>query len=169
MDAARDGDLRGRNIADGHGHKARTDAAACIKRLLGVRHRGHARHSRAHHNANPVGLGFDGKTTALQCLLRRSIGKLHERVHGARKRLGHVIGRIEILQLSCNLYGQIRRIKARDRANTATAFDQRIPIGGYSYADRRDRPHAGDYQCFFFHASSPFLISPEICSSPRRP
>ena len=156
VDAVGDRDLRRGNIADGHGHKARADAVACVKRGLGVCNRGHAVHRRSHHDADTVGLGLDCKAAVRQRFLRCGKRELHERVHRARKRFGHEVGRLKVLELGRNLHRQGGCVKPRDPADAALAADQRLPIVVHADADRRNRPHTCYDQSFLFHASSPF-------------
>ena len=145
-DAVGDGNLRGGNVADGHGHKARADALARVIGGLRACDCGHAVHGRAHDDADPVGVCCDVQTAVAQRFLGRDKRILHERVHGAREGLGHVGGRVEVLELGCNLYGQVGCVKAGDAADAALARGQRLPIGRNAHPDRGDRAHAGNYK-----------------------
>ena len=67
-----------------------------------------------------------------------------------RMEQGVVFGR-SLLGYTCLLYtsGQAGCVETGDRAYTAAAGLERLPVGGDPDADGRYRAHAGDYQCFF--------------------
>ena len=157
-DAMRNGDLRGGDVADGHRHEAGADAVARVERGLCLRDRGHAIHRRTHHDADAVGLARNRKPAVPERLLRGSESELHEGVHRARERLGHVVDGGETLQLGRDLHGQAGCVETGDRAYTAAAGLERLPVGGDPDADGRYRAHAGDYQCFFCHTHSSISI-----------
>ena len=158
MNAVRDSDLRGSNVADGHRNEARADALALIEGRLRLRNGRYAIHGGAHDDADAVGLALDGNAAVRDGLLRRDESELHERVHRARERLRHIGGRIEILELRRDLHGHFTCIKARDFAHTARSFLERVPVFADADADRRHGAHAGDDQIVLFHDCSPFII-----------
>ena len=158
VNAVRDSDLRGSDVADGHRNEARTDALALIEGSLRLRNGGNAVHRGTHDDADAVGLALDAQTAVRDCLLGGDEGELHERVHRARERFRHIGGRIEILELRRDLHGHFRCVKARDFAHTARSFLERVPVFADADADRCHGAHAGDDQIVLFHDCSPFII-----------
>ena len=92
-------------LPNGHRHKARADALACVERSLRLCNGGNAVHCSAHDDADTVAFALDGQLTVLESLLGRNKGKLHERVHRAGQRFRHVGSGIEVLQLCRDLHG----------------------------------------------------------------
>ena len=148
-------DLGSSDVADGHRHKARADALACVERSLRLCNGGNAVHCSAHDDADTVAFALDGQLTVLESLLGRNKGKLHERVHRAGQRFRHVGSGIEVLQLCRNLHGQLGCIKAGNFSYTALSLHQCGPVCVHTNTDRRNSAHTGDDQFLFFHACSP--------------
>ena len=155
VDAVRNGDLCGSDVADGHRHKTRTDALARVECRLRLRNGRYAVHRSAHDNADTVAFALDGQLAVLESLLGCNKGKLHERVHRAGQRLRHVGRRIEVLQLSRDLHRQLGCVKTGDLSHTALSLHQRGPVCVHANTDRRNSAHTGDDQFLFFHACSP--------------
>ena len=79
---------------------------------------------------------------------------MHICVCAARLTLLHILSRVEVLDLSTQLYLEIGHIKLGDRADAAFAGLERFPKRRHVIADRSDSAHAGDYYTFHIFAPS---------------
>src|SRR5262249_3226500 len=70
--------------------------------------------------------------------------KLSKALHALGGLAVHVVGRIEALDLGCNLHRQPLGIEGSDAACTALARQQARPVFVDAIADWSDRPQTGD-------------------------
>ena len=89
----------------------------------------------------------------LHCLDSCRHCKLHVCIHTACFTLFDILGRVEILDLSAQLYLVIGYIKLGDGTDAAFAGLERFPKRRHVIADRSDGTHAGDY--YTFHILTP--------------